>query len=288
MPPSSPLRGIVLMLLSVGIFSVMDALVKLLTQHYHPFQVAFFRGLCAILPIGVMIAASGGPRLLATRHPLGHVLRSIVGVGALLLFFYAFAHMKLADVVAVSFAGPLFVTALSVPLLGEQVGWRRWSAVLVGFAGVVLVVDPGTVHEDPMALTALAATVCYALSLIVIRKLSATESNAAIVFYYSVSVAIVCGVLLPFIWIAPTYPHLALLVLVGLLGGTAQYIMVEAFRWAPVSVLVPFEYSAILWSLIFGYVGFDETPDAQMLLGVAIIVASGLYLLQREARRRDA
>jgi drug/metabolite transporter (DMT)-like permease len=284
-PLPSPLRGIALMVLSVAIFSVMDALVKLLAQTYHPFQVAFFRGLCAMMPIGVMVAASGGPRLLVTRHPLGHLLRSVVGVGALLLFFYAFAHMKLADVVAVSFAGPLFVTALSVPLLGEQVGWRRWSAVAVGFVGVLLVVDPGTIHQDPMALTALAATLFYALSLIVIRKLSATESNAAIVFYYSLSVALVCGAMLPFIWTQPTPLHLALLVMVGLLGGTAQYVMVEAFRWAPVSVLVPFEYSAILWSLLFGYFGFGEKPEPQMLLGVAIIVASGLYVLHRETQR---
>jgi drug/metabolite transporter (DMT)-like permease len=282
------LRGIALMLLAVGIFSVMDALVKLLAQSYHPFQVAFFRGLCAILPIGIMIAAGGGPRLLATCRPLGHLLRSAVGVGALLLFFYAFAHMKLADVVAVSFAAPLFVTALSVPLLGEQVGWQRWSAVIAGFVGVVLVVDPGTVLDDPMALTALAASLFYSLSLIVIRRLATTESNAAIVFYYSLAVALVCGAMLPFIWTAPTPLHLALLVLVGLLGGTAQYVMVEAFRWASVSVLVPFEYSAILWSLVIGYVGFGETPDMQMLVGVAIIVASGLYILHRETVRRPA
>src|SRR5688572_2447194 len=185
-PVPSPLRGIALMLLSVGIFSVMDALVKLLAQTYHPFQVAFFRGLCAMLPIGAMIAASGGTRLLATRHPLGHVLRSVVGVGALLLFFYAFAHMKLADVVAVSFAAPLFVTALSVPLLSEEVGWRRWTAVILGFAGVVLVVDPGGDVLNPVALVALAAAMFYALAVVTMRKLVATESNAAIVFYFSV------------------------------------------------------------------------------------------------------
>lgn len=284
-PYQSPLRGIAFMVLAVTIFTVMDALVKLLAQTYHPFQVAFFRGLFALLPIGVMIAHKGGLALLKTRQPMGHLVRSTVGVASLLLFFYAFAHMKLADVVAVGFAAPLFATALSVPFLKEKVGWRRWTAVLVGFTGVILVVNPGSGLVEPVALLALAAALLYAVALIVIRKLSATETNAAIVFYFSIAATLVCGALMPFLWIAPTWPHLLLLALVGLLGGTAQYVMVEAFRWGPVSLLAPFEYTAIVASITFGYFGFGEVPTPLMLVGVAIIAGSGLYILHRETVR---
>ena len=284
----SPLRGIGLMVLSVALFSIMDALVKLLAQTYHPFQVAFFRSLFALLPIGVMVAARGGMPILATRRLGGHAARSVVGIAALLMFFYSFAHMKLADVVAVSFAAPLFITALSVPLLGEKVGWRRWSAVLVGFAGVILVVDPGSGILDPVALIALSAALFYAFAVVVIRKLSSTESNAAIVFYFSVAATLVCGAMMPFLWIPPTAEHLVLLALIGILGGSAQYVMVEAFRWGPVSVLVPFEYTAIAWSLSFGFFAFGETASVQMLVGVAIIAASGLYILHRETVRARA
>jgi drug/metabolite transporter (DMT)-like permease len=232
-----------------------------------------------------MVAAGGGVRLLATRRLGGHVVRSVVGVGALLMFFYAFANMKPADVVAIGFAAPLIITALSVPLLGEQVGWRRWTAVAVGFAGVVLVVDPGAGVLDPAAVVALAATLCYALTVIVIRKLSETESSTAIVFYFSVIATLVCGAMMPFLWVTPSLPHLALLALIGLLGGSAQYVMVEAFRRAPVSLLAPFDYTAIFWSLGFGYFIFGETASAEMLAGVAVIAGSGLYILRREAVR---
>ncbi|MBM3546465.1 MAG: DMT family transporter [Alphaproteobacteria bacterium] len=281
----SPLRGIAFMVLSVAIFCLMDVLVKLLAQTYHPFQVAFFRSLFALVPIGVMVAASGGMSVLKTRRFIGHAARSVVGIAALLMFFYSFAHMKLADVVAIGFAGPLFITALSVPLLGEQVGWRRWSAVVVGFLGVMLVVNPGSGVFDPVAFIALGAALFYSFAVIVIRKLSVTESNSAIVFYFSIAATTVCGAMMPFLWITPTFEHLALLVLTGLLGGSAQYIMVEAFRWAQVSVLAPFEYTAIFFSLGFGYFLFGESASATMLAGVAIIAASGLYILHRETVR---
>ncbi len=286
MPPAqAPLRGIAFMVLSVAIFCVMDVLVKLLSQTYHPFQVAFFRSLFALVPIGVMVWINGGTRILRTRHLGGHAARSVVGIAALLMFFYSFAHMKLADVVAIGFAGPLFITALSVPMLGEKVGWRRWSAVIVGFAGVMLVVNPGSNVLDPVAFIALGAALFYSFAVIVIRRLSTTESNAAIVFYFSIAATLVCGAMMPFLWIAPGPQHLALLVLIGLLGGSAQYVMVEAFRWGQVSMLAPFEYTAIFFSLGFGYFIFGETASATMLSGVAIIAASGLYILHRETVR---
>lgn len=281
----SPLRGISFMVLSVAIFCVMDVLVKLLSQTYHPFQVAFFRSLFALVPIAVMVAASGGMRVLKTRHLGGHAARSVVGIAALLMFFYSFAHMKLADVVAIGFAGPLFITALSVPLLGEQVGWRRWSAVTVGFLGVMLVVSPGSGVLDPVAFIALGAALFYSFAVIVIRRLSTTESNAAIVFYFSIAASAVCGAMMPFLWMTPTFEHLLLLILIGLLGGSAQYVMVEAFRWGQVSLLAPFEYTAIFFSLSFGYFIFDETASTTMLIGVAIIASSGLYILHRETVR---
>jgi drug/metabolite transporter (DMT)-like permease len=278
------LRGIALMTLSASVFSVMDALIKHLAYTYHPFQVAFFRSLGALVP-ALAIAYAAGFAVLRTRRPIGHLLRAVLGVATMLMFFYAFGNMKLADVVAIGFTGTLFMTALSVPLLGERVGWRRWAAVAIGFGGTVLVVAPGVGVIDPVSLIALAAALTYAVSMIVVRRLAQTESNAAIVFYFSLAATFMIATLQPVVWKTPAPADLALLCLLGVLGGIAQYLLVEAIRLAPVSLVAPFEYVSLLWSLGFGFFLFAEVPSVRMLTGAAVIVASGLYILHREALR---
>lgn len=276
-------RGIVFMLLAVGLFAVMDALVKWLGTTYPTMQLVFFRSLFALVPLAVLVFRSGSLAALKTRNPLGHALRAFYGITALSLFFYAYVHMPLADVIAISFAAPIFVTALAVPLLGEKVGRRRWSAILVGFAGVVVMVRPDSGVFDRIALIALSGTVLYALVMVSLRKLSRTESSAAIVLYYSLTSTVVAGAFMPFQWVAPDPEGWVLLIALGLIGGLGQIAMTNAFRFADVSVVAPFDYTAMIWAALLGYFIWGDVPGANIWTGVAIVVASGIYIVHREA-----
>lgn len=296
-PPASPaaspapafppaLRGIANIVLAVALFSTMDALVKHLAASYPVLQIVFFRSFFAFLPLSVLIARSGGLAAIRTTRPAGHVLRSLAGLAAMVLIFLAFALLPLAEAIALSFAGPLFLTVLSIPILGEQVGLRRWAAVIVGFLGVLIIVRPGAGVFGAEALVPVGGALAYAFAMIYVRKLSRSETNAAIVFYFTLSCTVVSALGLPFVWIGPKLADLPALIGVGLLGGAAQLFMTQAFRLAPAAVAAPFEYLAILFGIGFGYAFWGEVPDGWTLLGAAVVVASGLYILRREAVRR--
>ena len=282
-PDSNAALGIAYMVIAVGLFTIMDALVKWLGADYPTMQIVFFRSLFAFVPLGIFIMRTGSLASLATKRPLGHVLRSFIGLAALSSFFYCYAHMPLANVVAIAFAAPLFITALSVPLLGEAVGPRRWSAVVVGFVGVMIMVRPDSGVFEGVALIALAGSVFYALAMIFVRKLSKTETSAAIVFYYSLASTVVAGAFLPFQWVTPGLGDLGLLVAVGLVGGVAQIFMTNAFRNAPAAVIAPFDYTTMIWASLLGFFIWGEVPGNHIWLGVAIVTASGLYIVHRES-----
>ncbi|MBB3065047.1 DMT family transporter [Limibacillus halophilus] len=275
-------KGIVLMLLAIALLSAMDASVKYVSDDYPVIEVVFFRSLFAFFPIAFVVLRDGNIGDLKTRNLRGHLGRSLVGLMALMSFFYCLKYMPLADLVAISFAAPLFVTALSIPLLGEKVGLRRWTALLVGFVGVLIMVKPGSGVFGLLALIAIGATFCYALVLIFVRKLSRTETNAAIVFYYSLTSVVATGLLLPFFWVTPTFPDLLLLIAIGLIGGCAQLTMTAAFRAASVSIVAPFEYTAMFWAVIYGYLLWGDLPGWNIWVGAAVLVASGIYIVHRE------
>lgn len=282
--------GIFLMLLAIGLFSTMDAMVKWLGQSYPTMQIMFFRSFFAFVPLALLIARMGGiAEALRVNNKRDHAIRCLVGLIGLSIFFYCFAHMKLADVVAISFAAPLFITALSVPMLGEHVGPRRWAACLVGFAGVLVMVNPGASLFGEMALLALVGTMFYALAIIYVRKLSKSETNASIVFYFTLTCVVVSGAVLPFQWVSPSPLDWALLIAVGLVGGLAQIIITQAFRLAEVSQVMPLEYTHMIWAVGFGFFIWAELPSLSTWIGVAIVTVSGLYIIYREAylgRRR--
>lgn len=282
------LAGIANIVAAVALFATMDALVKHLAPIYPVLQLVFFRSLFAFLPLSLLIARSGGLGALRTSQPLGHVARSLAGLAAIFLLFLAFALLPLAEAVALSFAGPLFLTLLSIPLLGEQVGPRRWAAVVVGFLGVLVIVRPGAGVFGLEALVPLGGALAYAFAMVSVRKLARTETNAAIVFYFTLSCTVASAAALPFVWVAPQLADLPALVGVGLLGGVAQLFMTQAFRLAPAAVVAPFEYLAILLAVGYGYAFWGEVPDRWTLVGAAIVTASGLYILRREAIRRRA
>lgn len=284
-------RGIAFMVAAVALFNVMGALVKWLGPHYPIGQLMFFRNAFAI-PAGLAIVlGQGGLSQLRTERPFAHLLRAATGVSAMGTGFYALSVLPLADATAISFTNPLFVTMLAIPLLGEKVGLHRWSAVGAGFVGVLVLAwglaqDGGFGGGSTLGmLGGLANALLSALSALLVRRLSATESSAAISLWQSVLATLLTLVLLPFGWRTPPLGDLALLVSIGLSGGVAQFWLTQAYRYAPASVAGPFTYTSMVWAILLGWLVWSEAPTPTMLLGSAIVVASGLYILHREVFR---
>jgi drug/metabolite transporter (DMT)-like permease len=283
---NSAVRGIAFMLAGGACFALMDSLIKWVSPRFAISQIIFFRSLFALLPIGAMAAREGGLRALRTARPGGQAIRALCGLASLYCFVYAFSHMPLADAIGIGFSAPILITALSVPLLGESVGIRRWSAVLVGFVGVIIIVRPGSGVLQATALIALAGTLFYALAMILIRQLGRSETTIAIAFYYSATCIVVTGAALPFQWAMPNAADGLCLLALGVIGGFGQLFVTTAFRSAPVAIVAPFDYVSIIYVSLIGYAVWGDVPDAPLLVGAAILVASGLYILHRETRRR--
>ncbi|WP_207460277.1 DMT family transporter [Azospirillum sp. SYSU D00513] len=271
---------------AIALFSVMDTLIKFLSAGYPVAQLMFVRSFVALSLVGGYVLATGGLASLRTKRLGSHVLRSLAGLASMACFFYAFKHLPLAEVYVLSFAGPLFITALSVPLLGERVGWRRWAAVLVGFGGVLVMARPSVDALPPFpVLVGLGAAFFYALAMLAVRGLARTESNGAIVTYLLLTCTAASAVFALPVWVAPSGGDLLLMGAVGTFGAVAQLFMTQAFRLAPAVVVAPFEYSGMLWATLLGFLVFGEVPTQAVLAGAAIIIASGIYIIHREAVR---
>jgi drug/metabolite transporter (DMT)-like permease len=289
--PDRILLGIGSMIASVTLFSIVNVLVKHLGATYPIAQLMFFRAAVALLPAMILVLRhERGLAVMRTDRLGAHAARSLLGMFAMATSFAAFRYLPAADVVAINFAAPLFATALSVPLLGEAVGWRRWTAVLVGFAGVLVMLQPAALVSGAPAgaeiggLLALSSALAYAVVVIIIRQLSRDEPSATIVFVYMACVALATLPVLPFVWVRPTGFDLLLLIALGLVGGFAQIFLTRAFEFAPPSVAMPFEYFALLATAILAWLIWNEVPTTWGLVGAAIVIASGLFILQREAK----
>jgi drug/metabolite transporter (DMT)-like permease len=277
------LNGMLLMCLGVAMFTVMDALAKWQAERYDVLQVVFFRAAFGIVPMLPILLRGGVRRLLYTNRLGLHLLRGLIGTVSLIVFFLSFRYLELADAVVLSFASPLFMTALSVPILGETVGWRRWTAIFVGLAGVIVMVQPGGDLFTLLALLPIFGAFTYALVGVTIKILSRTEESVTIVFYFSVFAAIIAGAALPFVWVTPADASDWIgQISIGLIGGVAQLAMTQAFRLAPVSAIAPFDYSAIIWATLVGYWVWGDLPSTWTWAGAVLVVGSGLYILQRE------
>jgi drug/metabolite transporter (DMT)-like permease len=281
--PSPVPRGIASMLLAVAISSCMDALIKWLSATYPTIEIVFFRSAFAFLPL-LPALASGGRAALRTRRPLTQAGRAALELVSMVSFFYCFRMMPLADVLGIAFSAPIFVTALSVPMLGERVGIRRWSAVIVGFLGVLVILRPDAGVFASASWIALFATVLYALGQIFVRDLTRTETTTCIVFYVTLTTTIASASAMPFVWVMPSPTDAVLLVAVGILGGLAQLAFTRAFRLAPAAVVSPFDYTGLLYASVIGYYVWGDVPTVTFLVGAAIVMASGLYILYRETK----
>ncbi|PWC33838.1 DMT family transporter [Azospirillum sp. TSO35-2] len=279
--------GIASMLASVLFFSMMNVLAKLLMDRFPVVEVMFFRSLFALLPVCLSIhLGTGFATTLRTRYPLGHMGRSLIGLTTMVAMFWSFHLLPLGDAIALNFAAPLFLTALSVPLLGEKVGIHRWSAVLVGFVGVLIIVRPSGDVLNLGAMVALGGALTNALAMIAIRQLSRTEPPNTIVFYFTLLTTVLLGLALPFAWVTPDPLSWGLLLATGLLGGCGQLALTRAYSLAPAAVVAPLNYTALLLAVTFGWLLWNEVPTGTMAAGAAVVMASGLYILHRETRRR--
>ena len=283
--PSSTLLGIQARVAALVLFSTMDALVKWLGDSYGSFQMMLFRSAIALVPLYFLYRGAGGIRLVSSRRPWLHVARVATGFGSLFGFFYVFPRMPLVDAYAISYAAPLFMVALAALILGEQVGWRRWTAVAVGFAGVMIMLEPWTISVHWLSLVVLAATFCYALSTILTRLISRYDHDAATVFWFCVTASAVSLVGAIPEWKWPSPGDWIFLSSLGLIGGVGQILATRAFRLAPASVLAAFDYSSIVFAVLYGYLWFREQPSPAVWYGLPLVIGSGLYILHRERRR---
>jgi len=287
-PSQTALHGIYFKLSALVLFCTMDAMVKGLGATYGSFQLMVFRSAVALVPVAVLIWHAGGLRVVRSNRPGLQALRVGIGFGSMFGFFYAFPRMPLVDAYAISFSAPLFMVALSVPILREPVGWRRWTAVGVGFAGVLIMLDPWAIEFHPVSLVILGATFCYSLSTVLVRLLSRHDLDVVTLFWFAIVgslISLVCAI--PD-WIWPPLLDWVWLLTLGLLGGIAQILITRAWRLAPAAVLAPFDYTAIVLAVAFGYLWFREEPSPTVWYGLPLVMGSGLYILHRERiRARD-
>ena len=290
--PAADLRAarrhaILFVLSASATFTLGSALVKALASDFPVLEIVMFRSIVGFLLMLPMIIRAGGLNALKTHRPIGHVLRTAYGFIGTVTSVYGFGVLPLVTVTALGFAMPLFLTVVSVPLLGEHVGPRRASAVLVGFLGVMVMLRPWHVDADSLPLGAvvivMAGVFTWSLSMINIRQMGdAGERNVTIVSWYSLGTASLGAIGCVADWVTPTPWQLATLVSAGLMSGLGQLLMTEGYRAAETTLVAPFEYGAIIYATVLGIAIWGEWPDVWNLVGIAVLVASGLYIWQRE------
>jgi len=283
--PGRVARGIGLALLAYAAFSTADALLKLSSGAFSVFQIAFVMAFFAMLPVLATTIGRGGLRSILPRNVKLVTARGILAAACGVLAWNAFATLPMAEVYALLFAAPMLVTALSAVFLGEAVGWRRWSATVVGFIGVIVMIDPRFSGLGLGHLMAAAAAVAGASSFVILKKIGATEKSAAMLFtvlFWLMAVSLPPAVAQ---WVWPSAAELGIMAVAGLLMGVGQAGLVFATREAPAVVVAPFQYSQMIWAVVFGLVVFGDVPTLNLFIGLAIVVAAGLFIVYRETVR---
>lgn len=283
------LQGIIFLCVGIFALTMMDATAKWLVHaDYEVVQILALRGWLITIALLIWSVFNGGPRKqLYTKRLKHHTMRTVIGYFAPFCFFTALQTMPLADATVIFFAAPFVMTALSVPLFKEHVGWHRWAAIAVGFCGVLIILQPGAEGFQPMALVVLVGCLFYSSATLAVRWLGSTESTFKIVFYFNFGVALFSSIFLPFVWVPMTLQDLGVLGAMACLSLCGHIFITRAFNTGQVGVIAPFEYTALIWTLIIGYLVWDELPVGRVWLGAAVIVGSGLYIIHRERRLRQ-
>ncbi|MDO9418002.1 DMT family transporter [Pararhizobium sp.] len=289
---SNPMRGIFLKVFSVVVFVCMSTLIKAAGDDIATGQITFFRSAFAIIPIVIFLGFNGQLRTaFHTKDLFGHFKRGFVGIVSMSFGFYGLVHLPLPEAIAIGYAMPLLTVVFAAVFLKETVKIYRWSAVLVGLTGVMIITwprltvfrDGGLGSEEAMgALAVLTAATLGAVAMVLVRKLVLTEKTPTIVLYFSLTASVLSLATLPLGWSAIGWDTLGLLGAAGVCGGVAQILLTESYRHADVSTIAPFEYTSILLGIVIGYFLFGDVPIGTMLIGTAIVVSAGIFIIFRE------
>jgi len=287
--PASQLRGTLLMVTSTVFFAFADILAKELAGRLPAMEVVWLRYITfGALVIPLVLAGGGGAAALRSRRPGLQVLRGFGMVGSAMLFTAALPFLPVAETTAIYFVSPILIMALSIPFLGETVGWRRWTAALVGLSGMLLIIRPGTSAFEAAALLPLLGASSWALAAVVTRKMSGQDPAATTLVYSAIVGIALISLLQPFVWVAPGLPEIGIGLAMGLLSTLGHWLVILAYRHADASIIAPFSYIQLLWAGILGYFAFGSIPDAWTIAGAGIIALSGLYTAYRERVRAAA
>jgi drug/metabolite transporter (DMT)-like permease len=284
-PESTPMLGVALMVVSTIFFSLSDVATKALAGLLPAVEVAWLRYVVfALIMIPLALNTSRGPGL-RSRRPGLQMLRGLGMVGSALLFTLGLPFLPIADATAIYFISPIVITALAIPVLGEKVGWRRWTAALVGLLGVLVVIRPGTGAFNAAALLPLLGAASWAGAAIATRLMSGTDRPTTTLAYSAAVGLAVLTIMVPFFWVTPSWAALGLALVMGSLSTLGHGMVVVAYRHASASMVAPFSYVQLIWSGALGFLFFGSMPDRYTIAGAAIIAASGLYTAYRERVR---
>ena len=277
-------RGIWLMIIGSAVLVTNDAVTKYLTEGFPVWQVLALRHIAAVFVILLYAKYVTGWDALKVGHWPSQILRGFTFIGTTVLVTISLSLLPLATFTAIVFSGPFFVAALSVPLLGETVGWRRWAAIGIGFIGVLIIVRPGSHSFEVALLIPVITAVFSALRDIVTRKISVTEKSLGILFWSTLIVIAASLLAVPWGWNPVDLVNAGWFVICGVLNASAHFLIIEALRYGAAATVSPFRYSALLWSIIFGFLIWGHLPSIWVYAGGVFIIASGVYMIQRESK----
>lgn len=280
----SSLPAIAVMCVGVLLLATNDAAAKLLVTRYDPFQIIFVRSVLALPLVVAFVLAMDGRRGLRSSYVRVHALRSVVVIAAGYAYFLALVTLPLAEAASLVFAAPIFITALSVVILRERVGWRRWLAVLAGFVGVLIVIRPGTATFQAASLLVLLSALLYALYMISSRWIDRRDGIRTMLFYVTLFPVFFCSFVVFSEWPEVRATDILLFLSMAAFGTTGITLITQAFRMAPAAIVAPFDYTALVWASLFGWLFWGDIPDMWVYVGAAVIIASGIVLILRDAR----
>jgi len=280
---SNNFKAITAMLLAVFCVTIMSVQAKLIGIEYNAVQITFARAIVVLILLMPFIYKLGGLNFLKTKKPFLHFFRGLAGLIGNVMFFLAFQRLPVADVTVISQAVPIFSCILAIIFLGETIGWRRWTAITIGFLGVIIAINP-SVNIAVASLYALGGTLMWSITIIFLRLLGSTEHPVKTVFYFMLVSVIVTSIFQPFLWKEPSFEIILLFIGIGIAAFLTQLLMTYALQKAPASIVSPFNYTGIVWAIIFDYIIWNAHPMFATIFGGIIITISGIYIFKREAK----
>ena len=280
---SNNFKAITAMLLAVLCVTIMSVQAKLIGIEYNAVQITFARAIVVLILLMPFIYKLGGLNFLKTKKPFLHFFRGLAGLIGNVMFFLAFQRLPVADVTVISQAVPIFSCILAIIFLGETIGWRRWTAITIGFLGVIIAINP-SVNIAVASLYALGGTLMWSTTIIFLRLLGSTEHPVKTVFYFMLVSVLITSIFQPFLWKEPSFEVILLFIGIGIAAFLTQLLMTYALQKAPASIVSPFNYTGIVWAIIFDYIIWNAHPMFATIFGGIIITISGIYIFKREAK----